>query len=149
MCVCMGQYMYINAYICIFIFIHTCINVLYLFIYICGALTDGALTDGALTDGALTDGALTGLYHIYNRAFLHLRSIDWARVFQSLVDVDDLVQAFTDIVISVLRNCSPCTRRSRNRSVPLPKYILKLIALKRKAWKSVCNNGDKEPYKLA
>ena len=78
-----------------------------------------------------------------------MRSIDWARVSQSLVDVDDLVQAFTDIVISVLRNCSPCTRRSRKRSVPLPKYILKLIALKRKAWKSVCNNGDKEPYKLA
>ena len=52
MCVCMGQYMYINTYIhiCIFIFIHTCIYVLYLFIYAYGALTDGALTDGALTD---------------------------------------------------------------------------------------------------
>ena len=63
---CMGQYMYINTYIhiCIFIFIHTCIHVLYLYIYAYGVLTDGALTDGALTDGALTDGALTGLYRI-------------------------------------------------------------------------------------
>ena len=58
---CMGQYMYINTsiHICIFIFIHKCIHVLYLYIHAYGALTDGALTDGALTDGALADGALT------------------------------------------------------------------------------------------
>ena len=80
------------------------------------------------------------LLNLHN-ALCVLQSINWSCLLSTTNNVDDLSNIFTRNLLHVLRLCTMFTRRIKQRSRPLLKFILRLVRKKSAAWSIIITSG--------